>query len=88
VKDIDEQVYEIGIMRMMGESKRDAILMIIMQALMLSLPPVLLGFIASIPLMNLLDSMVFHEDNGVVVSYKMMLQTVMIGTWLPMISTL
>lgn len=61
---VETKTHEIGIMRLVGLSKRNFTSMIFVQSFMFVLPSVICGFLFYIPVMMLIFSFLFTDDLG------------------------
>ena len=66
---VETKTHEIGIMRLVGLSKRNFTSMIFVQSFMFVLPSVICGFLFYIPVMMLIFSFLFTESLGFKPSY-------------------
>eukprot|EP00347_Sterkiella_histriomuscorum_P007293 403349512 len=87
---IERKSFDIGVIRMVGESKIGIIVMTIIQAFMFSLPALILAILISIPIMIILYTQIFEQslNNGFeqFPSQQALIQCVMIGTVMPVVS--
>jgi ABC-type antimicrobial peptide transport system permease subunit len=59
---VETKTFEFGVMRMIGLSKTGIINMIVLQGFMFVLPSLIVGFIVSVPCLNVLNKIIFGED--------------------------
>lgn len=52
---VESKTHEFGVMRMQGLNKKGIIQMVILQALMFVLPSIVVGFMASVPSLNMIN---------------------------------
>lgn len=59
---IEKKSYEIGLFRMIGETKIGAVTMIMIQAFMFTLPAIFCAFVVIIPILSIIYSQVFDRS--------------------------
>jgi len=89
---IDAKTLEIGIMRMVGISKKGLILMIFLQSIMFVIPAIIFGFALSVPLLAVCYIYVFNEElsNGFtpIPTGMAFLYAFSVGIFIPMLSAI
>ena len=89
---VETKTFEIGVMRLVGLSKRGFIGMIFTQAGCFVFPAVVAGFICALPCIGLIYMLVFTEDMGfkttIFPEWSAGLQALLIGLLIPFISAI
>ena len=89
---VETKTFEIGIMRMVGLSKTNFVVMIFMQALLFVLPSVIFGFACYMPCMILAYHFLFTDDLGFTPDYspsqRATLQALILGLLIPAVSAI
>ena len=89
---VETKTFEIGVMRLVGLTKRGFIGMIMTQAAMFVLPSVVIGFLLYVPAIYLIYSVLFTADMGfhpnLLPDWYATSQALVIGICIPMISSI
>ena len=89
---VETKTFEIGIMRMVGLSKKNFVGMIFTQSFLFVLPSVLCGFALYVPVMMLVFSYLFTDELGFKPSYmpsrRAALQALFLGIFIPAVSAI
>ena len=89
---IQQQFFDIGIKRMIGENEAGVALSIILQTFAFSLPGIILAFICSFPALFLINKFAFEELLGITISiipsFDAIISSIIIGIIIPLISSL
>lgn len=88
---VETKTFEIGVMRMIGLSKKGIIFMVIIQAFLFVLPALIIGIAASFPALWAIYSNLFGESIGIkfdpVPSASAFLQALAVGILIPLFSS-
>lgn len=89
---VETKAFEIGVMRLVGLTKRGFIGMILTQAALFVIPSVILGFVVALPCIYLIYSVLFKSNFGfmpsVIPDWGATTQALAIGILIPILSSI
>ncbi len=88
---IEQKSFEIGVMRMVGLSNHGLIFMVLLQAFMFVVPAIIIGFIASYPLLSLVNYFMKASSldiQNLAPPASAIIEALMIGIIVPAISSI